>query len=68
MVRHPANSPPAPVLVDKMLFNFMNVGFIHLLLPTAPVIHMYKANAKDALFSLFRRQCVVISVFVESAF
>ena len=37
-------------IVDKMLFNFRNVGFIHLLFPKAKIIHTVR-NFWDVLFS-----------------
>jgi len=39
--------------VDKMLTNFMNVGFIHLLFPKALILHVYR-NPMDTLFSAYK--------------
>ena len=38
---------------DKMLHNYMNVGFIHLLFPNALILHTSR-NPMDTLFSAFK--------------
>lgn len=50
------NVKQSTVVVDKMLFNFQNIGFIHMLLPGAKVIHVYKSHDYDAIYSLFKKQ------------
>jgi hypothetical protein len=35
----PASEPRPRWVVDKMLFNYRNVGFIHLLFPNAVILH-----------------------------
>lgn len=42
-------------VVDKMLFNFRNVGFIHLLYPEAPIIHCVR-GFWDVLFSCYKHK------------
>ena len=39
--------------VDKMLTNYYNIGFIHLLYPNALVLHVYR-NPMDTVFSAFK--------------
>ena len=40
-------------IIDKMLFNYMNIGFIHLLFPNALIIHTVR-DPLDTLISCFR--------------
>jgi len=42
-------------VVDKMLFNYRNIGFIHLLFPHAPIIHCVR-GFWDVLFSCYRHK------------
>jgi len=39
--------------VDKMLLNYMNVGFIHMLFPNAMILHVIR-NPMDTLFSAYK--------------
>lgn len=39
-------------LVDKMLFNYRNIGFIHLIFPKAIILHTVR-DPMDTLFSCF---------------
>jgi len=39
--------------VDKMLSNYMNIGFIHMLFPNALILHISR-NPMDTLFSTFK--------------
>lgn len=41
--------------VDKMLTNYYNVGFIHLLYPNAVILHVYR-NPMDTLFSAYKHE------------
>ena len=40
----------AKVGVDKMLFNFQNIGFIKMLLPDSCVVHTYKRDRRAHYF------------------
>ena len=40
-------------IIDKMLFNYMNIGFIHLFFPNALIIHTVR-DPLDTLISCFR--------------
>ena len=40
-------------VVDKMLFNYKNIGFIHLIFPNATIIHMTR-DPLDLIFSCIR--------------
>eukprot|EP01033_Poteriospumella_lacustris_P010063 gene10063-7190_t len=40
-------------IVDKMLFNYRNIGFIHMVFPEAPIIHMVR-DPLDTLLSCYR--------------
>eukprot|EP00605_Chrysophyceae_sp_TOSAG23-4_P002051 GSChrysophyteH1.ASY1.ANO1.2272.1 assembled CDS len=40
--------------VDKMLFNYRNIGFIHMLFPEAIIINMVR-DPMDSLFSTYRK-------------
>lgn len=42
-------------IVDKMLFNFRNIGFIHLVFPRAVIIHTVR-NFWDVIFSCYRHK------------
>jgi hypothetical protein len=42
-------------VVDKMLFNYRNVGFIHILYPEAIIIHIVR-DPMDCLFSIYRQK------------
>lgn len=42
-------------VVDKMLFNYRNVGFIHILYPEAVIIHIVR-DPLDCLFSIYRQK------------
>jgi hypothetical protein len=42
-------------LVDKMLTNYVNVGFIHLLFPNALILHIIR-DPMDTLFSCFKHE------------
>ena len=42
-------------VVDKMLFNFRNIGFIHLVFPEAIILHMVR-DPIDNLFSTWRKR------------
>ena len=48
---------PRPVkhVVDKMLFNFRNIGFIHLLFPEALIIHVVR-DPMDTIFSCYKNK------------
>lgn len=46
------NEPPVKRLVDKMLFNYRNLGFIHLLFPKATVLHTVR-DPMDTLLSCY---------------
>ena len=52
--RHPATTTIARV-VDKMLFNFRNIGFIHMVFPTATIIHVTR-DPMDLLLSCWRHK------------
>ena len=39
--------------IDKMLTNYMNVGFINLVFPNAPIVHI-RRDPRDGLFSCYR--------------
>jgi tetratricopeptide (TPR) repeat protein len=41
--------------VDKMLTNYYNVGFIHLLYPKALILHVYR-NPMDTIFSAYKHE------------
>jgi len=49
-----SGAPAAPVLIDKNLFNFWNVGFIARLFPAARVL-IVRRDPVDVCFSIFRR-------------
>lgn len=49
----PNSSRKAKHIVDKMLLNYLNVGFIHLMFPNALIIHMVR-DPLDTLVSCFR--------------
>ncbi len=51
-----SSSKNVEVAVDKMLFNFQNIGFIQLIIPESIIIHIYKSNIKSSGFSLFKKQ------------
>ena len=38
---------------DKLPYNFLNIGLIHLMLPKSKIIHCYR-NPKDNIFSIFK--------------
>ena len=40
-------------IIDKMLFNYRNVGLIHLLFPDAAIIHTMR-NPMDTVFSIYK--------------
>ena len=42
-------------VVDKMLFNFRNIGFIHLVFPEATILNMVR-DPMDNLFSTWRKR------------
>jgi hypothetical protein len=42
-------------VVDKMLFNYRNIGFIHLVFPDALIIHTVR-DPMDTLFSCYRNK------------
>lgn len=42
-------------VVDKMLFNYRNIGFIHLLFPDAIILHTVR-DPMDTLFSCFTQK------------
>jgi tetratricopeptide (TPR) repeat protein len=46
------NAPDAPHITDKLPVNFMFLGFIHLILPKATIIHV-KRDAMDTCISCF---------------
>jgi hypothetical protein len=49
-----ATRPPYPTrFADKMLTNYMNVGFIHLLFPKALILHVAR-EPMDTIFSAFK--------------
>ena len=49
-----ATRPPYPTrFADKMLTNYMNVGFIHLLFPNALILHVAR-EPMDTIFSAFK--------------
>mmetsp|Transcript_7596 Transcript_7596/g.16488 ORF Transcript_7596/g.16488 Transcript_7596/m.16488 type:complete len:188 (-) Transcript_7596:18-581(-) len=39
--------------VDKMLTNYMNIGFIHMLYPNAIILHVFR-NPMDTIFSSYK--------------
>ncbi len=47
-----ARSPPLR-FVDKMLTNYLNVGFIHMIFPNALILHVAR-NPMDTLFSAYK--------------
>lgn len=47
-------------IVDKYLFNFMNVGFIHLALPNARIVHVRRSPV-DTCLSIFGRPLADVS-------
>lgn len=52
------NTTPIPVpkrIVDKMLFNYRNVGFIHLTYPKAVILHTIR-DPMDTLLSCYRHK------------
>ena len=69
-----ANSPEqedagiAPTrFVDKMLTNYMNVGFIHLLFPNALILHVAR-EPMDSVFSAFKHDFPAGSLDYTSEF
>ena len=42
-------------VVDKMLFNFRSIGFIHLLFPQATILHMVR-DPMDTLWSCYKQK------------
>ncbi len=46
---------PARYIVDKMVFNFRNIGLIHLLFPHATIIHVMR-DPMDDLLSCYSRK------------
>uniref|UniRef100_A0A7S2FHL6 protein-tyrosine sulfotransferase n=1 Tax=Octactis speculum TaxID=3111310 RepID=A0A7S2FHL6_9STRA len=55
-LKFPDNSSSmATYIVDKMLFNFKNVGFIHLVFPKARIIHCVR-SFWDVLFSCYKHK------------
>ena len=38
---------------DKLPYNFLNIGLIHLILPKSKIIHCYR-NPKDNIFSIYK--------------
>jgi len=42
-------------IVDKMLFNYRNIGFIHLVFPNATIVHTER-DPMDTLFSAFTQR------------
>ena len=42
-------------IVDKMLFNYNNLGMLHMIFPNAPVIHMVR-DPMDTLFSCYKHK------------
>lgn len=54
--RHENAASGNVVFVDKMLSHYVNLGLIHLALPSARVVHIFKRSTRDAHFSLFKRQ------------
>lgn len=55
-VQSPLNVKKSKIVIDKMLFNFVNVGFIRMLFPHAKVVHTFKEDTVDAMFSLYKKQ------------
>lgn len=50
----PAAGPGRTIyVVDKMLFNYRNIGFIHLVYPNAPILHIHR-DPMDTLYSIFK--------------
>eukprot|EP00934_Nitzschia_sp_Nitz4_P006675 Nitzschia sp. Nitz4//scaffold12_size214221//26702//29169//NITZ4_001481-RA/size214221-augustus-gene-0.2-mRNA-1//1//CDS//3329534963//6665//frame0 len=54
-------------MVDKMLTNYYNVGFIHLLFPDALILHVAR-NPMDTLFSAFKHEFPPGTLDYTSAF
>ena len=42
-------------IVDKMLFNYNNLGMLHMIFPNAPIIHMMR-DPMDTLFSCYKHK------------
>eukprot|EP01039_Chlorochromonas_danica_P000985 gene985-1069_t len=42
-------------VVDKMLFNYRNIGFIHLIYPKAAILHIHR-DPMDCLMSVFKHK------------
>jgi hypothetical protein len=42
-------------IVDKMLFNYNNLGMLHMIFPNAPVVHMIR-DPLDTLFSCYKHK------------
>ena len=40
-------------MVDKMLTNYWNVGFLHLVFPNSPIIHIER-DPMDQIFSCYK--------------
>ena len=40
-------------IIDRMLFNFKNIGFIHLLYPKAPIVHIIR-DPMDTILSIYK--------------
>jgi tetratricopeptide (TPR) repeat protein len=61
MVNQSLNDPsrkrmaPAKRVVDKMLFNYRNIGFIRLLFPNAVILHTVR-DPMDTIFSCYRHK------------
>ena len=46
---------PIRHVLDKMLFNYRNIGFIHLVYPQTPILHMVR-DPLDNMFSAYRKK------------
>ncbi|HEY1610468.1 MAG TPA: sulfotransferase [Paraburkholderia sp.] len=53
-LRHTANDDACTRIVDKYPYNFVHLGFIHLALPNARIIHVHRAPL-DTCLSIYTR-------------
>eukprot|EP01031_Cornospumella_fuschlensis_P026619 gene26619-32168_t len=49
-------------IVDKMLFNYRNLGFIQLVFPESPILHIYR-DPLDTLYSIYKHKFDEMSLF-----
>jgi len=58
----PSARPPLRHVVDKSLINYRNIGWIHLLYPKALIVHIYRRNFMDTLWSCYRQRFDAMSL------